>query len=1088
MKANQTPCLIVCLLLACRLQQLAGLIVKVTVMLSSLTAIDVSYLESLKLGSKFPEVQLEYLVPGNDTQTWEMDTQADLVIDFTEDATPSNHLMSYLLRKGLPLVRGWEGASIGRNPIKSYVTSSEEANVLLRIAEHLSLKDIACIRSSELAEDSFPSENEPYTLAWSLEYNAVLLFIKRELKASGRSHSILLLNEVLGDNFIKAASVAKLDTEGFVYLANSRSTWWKSYRSKLHQNGLLYTSEMGTETAASKSEWVCLKLAVLVEMLASSIRDSSSWVNSLLNFNAMLVTYAKTMSIVNIQNSNRVIVGQVSSSIVRFHQTVYYPGLSTSIIPQFKPKIRVTSNSGAIDSFGNFSPFLIFFWDGLSFSLDYINQDSAILPNFMLELDAVSFGGLAYVESFSKSQISAHLDKFGVAYIASYDFEIMYNNLLTFRKFNITLPVVTITPHPLTLNRKDWPLLNTVVSETTYIYSIPLHLFSIFGWKRFALVGSDSLTEEMYVATLERTAAGHGIEIVNSKETRRITLTNDLEETLAPLVEEIVISKVRVIAAGGSVSQTLMKMLFARGAKQGDYIFIANNWLLSDFYFTLSGEDWENQKIMMAGAMMAQQAVFEGARGRDVREKYIQARHIEPGSLVCFEFELLWHLASSLDWISRRGEDTDDPLFLQKVIQSTISQGCSGITKFDPVYTFKTNDAYQINSMKLFEDGTWEIYKAALYYPYSSTIWKFPAPYLFGDNSTAIPLDTFVYDYECPFDPDLLDPFLNGKAVSYAVCTCIAVLMALITWRIWRRFWNVKIGPLTKRYELSIQDIGLFLTIFLEFLQYLSMGPSFSNIFEVLDTLSHATSLELGKLIDYKHGVYYKVLAAVIATCGLWVLLLAAVWLRFSEKCDSLILLNRLEDLADLALPLLGNACFLPILTTLINVFFCNSALQDSYDSAILDVDCYQECWKDKHIIYAALAGLGLISYAPLAILMRPAWQETQYTLHVYTLPLFLMAKTVFQVILVVLSKTLKKESELVHSFVFLAVIFAFFLFTIKFKPFNFSRANMWHYISFVGLLFSTVVLLSGFFVSKVFALAQLTSITSVWFSLACKL
>jgi len=96
----------------------------------------------------------------------------------------------------------------------------------------------------------------------------------------------------------------------------------------------------------------------------------------------------------------------------------------------------------------------------------------------------------------------------------------------------------------------------------------------------------------------------------------------------------------------------------------------------------------------------------------------------------------------------------------------------------------------------------------------------------------------------------------------------------------------------------------------------------------------------------------------------------------------------------------------------------------------------------------------------PLAVLMRPVWQELQPSLHIKTLPLFLIVKSVFQVYVTVLSKSLKRESRFSHAVVYLASLMLFTAFIMKSKPFNYERANLWLKGSMLGLNWSTSLLL----------------------------
>jgi hypothetical protein len=73
-------------------------------------------------------------------------------------------------------------------------------------------------------------------------------------------------------------------------------------------------------------------------------------------------------------------------------------------------------------------------------------------------------------------------------------------------------------------------------------------------------------------------------------------------------------------------------------------------------------------------------------------------------------------------------------------------------------------------------------------------------------------------------------------------------------------------------------------------------------------------------------------------------------------------------------LPFIGNACFIPIVAILMDVFKCTESVGDEFEDAYLDRDCHEWCWQDNHIYYASAAAVCLVFYFPLAIFVRPEW------------------------------------------------------------------------------------------------------------------
>jgi hypothetical protein len=110
------------------------------------------------------------------------------------------------------------------------------------------------------------------------------------------------------------------------------------------------------------------------------------------------------------------------------------------------------------------------------------------------------------------------------------------------------------------------------------------------------------------------------------------------------------------------------------------------------------------------------------------------------------------------------------------------------------------------------------------------------------------------------------------------------------------------------------------------------------------------------------------------------------------------------------------------------------------------------QCWQGSHIAYVSGALAGLLLYAPLAVFLRPLWQEFQAQLHVKATPSHYLFKTIFQITIIGLSKALKRENALAHGVVFLILLSVFYLLELKRNRFNYGRVAHWHRMSVLGV------------------------------------
>ena len=167
-----------------------------------------------------------------------------------------------------------------------------------------------------------------------------------------------------------------------------------------------------------------------------------------------------------------------------------------------------------------------------------------------------------------------------------------------------------------------------------------------------------------------------------------------------------------------------------------------------------------------------------------------------------------------------------------------------------------------------------------------------------------------------------------------------------------------------------------------------------------------------------------------------------------------------LEWWSDLLMPTFGNVLFLPIVSTLVSVFLCYNASGPDLTDSFLVKDCYQHCWTDAHITYVVGSGVALLLYVPLGVFTRPLWQETQRNAHIKAAPVALMARSVVQMALIVLSALLKTDAPETHAYLFYGLVAGYIGLMLKVRQFNYPRLNLWQVIVMTGMLLLAIVAL----------------------------
>jgi hypothetical protein len=132
-------------------------------------------------------------------------------------------------------------------------------------------------------------------------------------------------------------------------------------------------------------------------------------------------------------------------------------------------------------------------------------------------------------------------------------------------------------------------------------------------------------------------------------------------------------------------------------------------------------------------------------------------------------------------------------------------------------------------------------------------------------------------------------------------------------------------------------------------------------------------SINVSEFAALRGGVYWFILEIVFCLCAVWFVSCIIVVKKIDLRWDKWAC-REFGWYAENLLPILSNACFLPIITILTDVFICTESVGDEFTDSYLDRDCEQFCWTDDHIYYAIFAVIAFALYVPLAVYSRPLW------------------------------------------------------------------------------------------------------------------
>jgi hypothetical protein len=323
--------------------------------------------------------------------------------------------------------------------------------------------------------------------------------------------------------------------------------------------------------------------------------------------------------------------------------------------------------------------------------------------------------------------------------------------------------------------------------------------------------------------------------------------------------------------------------------------------------------------------------------------------------------------------------------------------------------------------------------------------------------TTAPQLNRLNYE-DCPFPEEYRHDFEKGKDLVLYLClgyfgfTCLIAVLLLLT----RKLKN-SVEMMTEKVQVTFQDRVVLLLVLVDFLQYIGHGPVLDNNQDAIQNLLDYASAGTLNAIDFKReGVYKVVLNSILTLVLVWFIFSVLVWMKFRgtpiRYCD------KLTTLGEAAMPLLGNALFLPITSVLFDVFICEEAHGPvksdlDYSDSFMFRDCNEDCWGGLHRKYVIAVTIALVLYHPITVITRPLWQELVPDMNLKTRQTFYLQKSLVEVMLVGIRRGLRSRSRLAHGVVYIAVIFIHLVLSLIHKPFNYKRLNLWFSFSMLMVL-----------------------------------
>ena len=766
-------------------------------------------------------------------------------------------------------------------------------------------------------------------------------------------------------------------------------------------------------------------------------------------------TSVTSYSLVNIQTSGKVIVGSITD-LTNITGVIYFQGNTTS--PEVSAVTSITlSIANGTDEIYDLQIYYLFayFYQGARYAVMRSNALNEI-PGFQFTLFPTDCGNFLYDPYWFNQCYSPIKDKLGVAYLSPFWADPAYGALVTLEELGVNIPQISPFAQADKLdNSTAFPqFLKLSLTMADYLSNGFIFLKSL-GWNSVSVLATDDETfYSMYQSVLQVIAVS-GVTIVNpmDKQVFPANYTRDDFETYRSYFQAVKDSHCRMVLILATERGYIWEGLYDIGLRRGDIYFLQDSAAVTHLQ-SVEGEYLMKRAELALYSFILTYNQFIGDLGIQLQTE--MSAILPDLSYMCMTYDTVSVVKEAIIYALSRGEDYEDPNIIQKAMRTNRLTGCLGSVYFGSESNSRISGQFLIQQLfQAPETGDFYLDSMAIVDKLSTQIIDILQPPVWPTGNSTTP-SLFRPISLCPFDSFQIIESTSGQNVLYAVSVVFFVVSCLSAWLSYR-YSNTNFEMLTEKQITSFADM-IFVSYFVfQFFQLLAEGPDQDSYKYLVQNFQILVSMDFAMYFQLTFSMFWHIFYAVLAFTIIWILLCAVVMFRCEVAFQENFICSQIKFLTELVLPFLGHIGFVPILSMMMNIFLCNNAIGTGLTDSYLDADCTVFCYTGKHKLLAVISGISILLYISSVVYCRIIWESTQISLHLSTKTIYLCLLSVFQVVVVILNKTLKEYSQIAHGCTVSALLTCFIVLTLVMKPYNYPRSNVMQITSLVSALWGII-------------------------------
>ena len=922
--------------------------------------------------------------------------------------------------------------------------------------------------------------------------DSVESYVGKVLRPRGNRMTVFTTRPNLTKEVLKAQFHMHIGGAGYANLLPTYSSLYLLGSQDLEdslRNGNLIVAERDEVSLSTEEQAAAQLFSLLSPFLYLQSLDAKALLESTIPTHVRFLEDDPVL--LNVQNSTKILVGQVQNSTCTITVPIHYLGNSTVFAHTSSASLPVSANFAETDPvYGFVGTYAVTVAALLAFS--EINSSPSFLRNFNIEVWNFSAGALTPDMAALARVVLPNKDRLGAAIMDNIGSESTMPLISYLRQHNVTTPVVgAITSDSRLSSSADYPNFIRVCLSDDYVNTVIVQTVKHLGWTKCALLVVDSADGFKVRSIFQQLLPNSGIEIVNDPAFQVLSSNvKSLEEARAnftAVLQHIIDTRCRVIVAITIVTWDLVPLiLYELGMRKGDLVIVGRGWIAPLSFTGLNEEQTAQTAEIMYGSIQLSPEVFAGTVGKSFEQRFQETTHFPPLSFSCQYYDAAYTIGHALDWLLHAGKDFLSSADMMKALRSVRFKGCTGLVYFEKHTNDRQPMRYTLNTLQHTPSTGLYLKHLGVYDPAGMVLLSIDNTFVWGDGTTKLPSNIRESLLGCPFEDRLNQRFEEGRNLLIGVCFAFFVYAVIVGLLIWRCF-NTPLRHLSERKEITTDDELIMLGVFVDLVQSIALS---ANLAFASSKLQHVLSASIGDFTEFhdlKEGKFKAFWVGVESMNG--VFLGGVVLLHLCTFCKNGYGLGHI--LLDLWVYWFAHWLFVPNLMVLLSVFNCTQGVANigeavTFESSYLAADCHLTCWTSSHTYTIAISVFTLLIYLAAAVFYLPYWQSSRPHLNVRADVLFLCSSPVFQLVLVALFLGIRNDYPILHASICLGTAAIRLMFCIFTSTYGYKRIRVRHLCTTSAVLYSVFISLCQLTISGNSLLFTILLYTGIAVILVC--